>query len=70
MDHYIVKVYRKESKSIPQQIVGMVEDVATGDIHAFSSLDELGVILGAAPEQAARAKLPISTPKTDFEPNA
>lgn len=68
MDHYIVKVYRKESKTIPQHVVGMVEDVATGDIHAFRSLDELGVILGADSRWVAKEKTSDHRPKPGIEP--
>ncbi len=70
MDHYIVKIYRRKRKQ-PKQVVGIVEDVATGGVQTFHNTDELEVILGAAPKRAAKAK--SSKPrrrKPGIEPNA
>ena len=68
MDHYIVKIYRRARKQ-PRQLTGMVEDVATGGTQTFHNLDQLGAILGAAPEQVTRAKSHNRHRKTDIEPN-
>lgn len=67
MDHYIVRIYRRKRKQ-PRQVVGVVEDVATGDIQAFHNTDELEVIMGAAPKRVSKTKTPRRR-KPDIEPN-
>ena len=45
MDHYIIKIYRKELQTTPQQIAGTVENLADQHSRNFDSADELVAIL-------------------------
>ncbi|MEE8429061.1 MAG: hypothetical protein V3S33_06120 [Gammaproteobacteria bacterium] len=68
MDHYIIKIYRKKSQTIPQQIVGTVENLADQQCRYFHSADELVAILGQG--QGGRQETILDHRRNpDFEPN-
>lgn len=67
MDHYIVRIYRQEQQR-SGQLVGIVEDVASGNIRTFHTINELEALLGARPRQVTKAKFPIRSRKGDIEP--
>lgn len=55
MEHYILKIYRKESQTAPRRIVGTVENMADQQSCAFHNADELVAILGAWPRGVTKA---------------
>lgn len=52
---YIVRIYRR-GESSPEEIVGLVERVETGDEAAFHSFEELRAVLGAEPRREGRRR--------------
>lgn len=55
MDSYVVRIYRRNNGS-PQKIVGLVELVDCEEAKAFTSFEELRVILNSRQGDAAHKK--------------
>jgi len=53
MDHYIVRIYRKE-KYRPESVTGMVEDIGKRRLRAFHGAEELLDILNITSEKPAQ----------------
>lgn len=70
MDHYIVKIYRKEAQTAPLQIAGMVENMANQQCSAFRNADELVAILGTAPRWIAEAETSADHREFSAEPKS
>jgi len=41
---YVVRIYRREA-AVPNELIGVVDIIASGTRHAFKSADELWAIL-------------------------
>ena len=55
LDHYIVKVYRRDNDD-PQKIVGQVQHVSTESERPFTHLEELNEILSHSGNICRRKK--------------
>jgi hypothetical protein len=44
MDSYLTRIYRR-SKDDPDEIVGIIEEIDTGEKHSFKHVSELNAII-------------------------
>jgi hypothetical protein len=44
MDSYLIRIYRRDKKN-PEAIVGIIEEIDTGEKHSFKNLSELNSII-------------------------
>jgi len=56
MNSYVVRIYR-ETANNPRNFVGIVEEVGAGEKRAFTSLDELWMILNPAGRRGKAGKI-------------